>query len=135
MLAEHGLVDGPDDDVLYSRLTLPSIDILPVQYYFKQANLLIITRNMDKGEDRCLFSLLESSVKLGEGIALHDLPNLAFFRSVMLTEGPCVVFEDSSNGATIGFLCLCPSWLVRSARSKCGETTLIVAKQYQVNFK
>lgn len=133
MLARHNVIDGPDDDAAYEKATLPSISFLPQQYYLTHRNLVITVRNMKKHEDRLTFDLIDKTTERGEGIAVHDLPNLAFFRSVMLLEGPCIVFEDSSNGVIIGFVCICPSWLVRSSQSKCVEVTTILTKQYQVS--
>jgi hypothetical protein len=133
MLARHNLTDGPDDDASYNKATLPSISFLPQEYYFADANLVITVRNMNKHEDRLAFDLISETKARGEGIAMHDMSNLAFFRSVILLEGPCIVFEDSSKGVVIGFACICPTWLTRSSQSKSVEITIVLAKQYQVN--
>jgi hypothetical protein len=133
MLARHNMTDGPDDDASYNTATLPSISFLPQEYYFADANLVITVRNINKHEDRILFDLINETVERGEGIAIHGLPNLASFRKSMLFEGPCIVFEDSSKGVVIGFVCICPLSLMRSSQLKRLETTTVLAKQYQVN--
>jgi hypothetical protein len=133
MLAQHGIADGPEDDAEYEKATLPQVPFLPQKYSLPNDNLVITIRNMYKHEDRLLFDMLNRTVDRGEGIALHDLPNLALFRSFLLLEGPCVVIENTSNGSIIGYAHFSPSWLVRSPEKKCAETTLIIEKPYQVN--
>ena len=134
MLAKHQLIDGPDDDAAYNQATLPSISFLPKKYYLVDIDTVITIRNMKRNEDRMIFDLINKTRNLGEGIAVYDTPNLAIFRRAVLLEGPCIVFEDSRNGAVIGFNCICSSWLMRSPQANCVEPTAVLDKQYQVNI-
>ena len=133
MLAQHGIADGPDDDAEYEKAMLPQAPLLPQKYSLPNNNLVITVRNMYKHEDRLLFNMYTRTKEKGEGIALHDLPILAMFRCYLLRVGPCVVFEDSSNGSVLGFMQFSPSWFNRSPEAKYAETTLIIDKSYQVN--
>jgi hypothetical protein len=132
LLAKHQFTDGPDDDAAYNEATLPSISFLPMKLHVIDTDTVIIVRNVKKHEDRLTFDLINRTKNLGEGIAVHDPPNLAFFRRSVLLGGPCIVFEDSLNGAVIGFTSVCPSWFMRSPQANGMEATIIIDKQYQV---
>lgn len=142
MLARHGLVDGPDDDRHYSdeRQVVPSIDFLPRDLWFSKSDLTVRIRSARKSDDRLLFQMIDDVSRTGSGIALNDVPNLAFFRREVMLDGYTVVFEDVSNlnggsgdGKVIGWSQWCDSWITRSPASAYCDWATVLTSEYQVS--
>lgn len=133
MLSRHGIADGPEDDLAYSKATLPSVPFLPQQITSEQTGLVLNVRNMKPHEDRIAYQLVKASMERGEGYTQNQFVSLAAFRRFRLLSRTCLVItEDASNGAIVATAMFGPTWHSRSPTAGYGESAAIFDKKYQV---
>jgi len=123
----------PCDEFLksYPTIQLPQIPFLPQSYTFK-SGIKATFRNMRKEEDEYVFSMLKECAERGEGYGLNEYPSIDYFRMHMLCDCHCVVIEEVSTLAIIGFTMFTWSWFTRDSYANSQyESDVFLSKQFR----
>src|SRR6218665_317704 len=122
----------PDDQCyeIYQTSAQPLVDFLPAKYTFANG-LEVICRNMQKQEDSVIYEIWKSAAAEGDGYGIDEMPTLAIFRTQILLDHYCVVFEEIATGRIVGLTLITSSYYARTSEGIFGESSLFIRKEFR----
>lgn len=130
----HRILDElfPDDQCneIYQASAQPLADFLPVKYIFANG-LGVVCRNMQKHEDSLIYKIWRSAAAEGIGYGIDEIPTLAIFRTEVLLNHYCVIFEEIATGRIVGLTLIGPSGYSRTSDDRFGESNVLITKEFR----